>query len=145
MLNELSMHLSTFYRSFEKKRLRTLERTDLPDVLFRNHVLDLVSRDMQDRPGFEARDYGSRAVAVFGDLYYSRFSLTLPKGSVVRRTSDALVIENSAVKIAIQVESSGVSAFLPFKYLTDAIGVSPLDACVDAVNICIQQGSSGDC
>jgi hypothetical protein len=109
LLEALSTHLTDYFDapSIEESQLETLERNDIPDVLLSNRILELISRELQDRPWYKPDDDSSPGrivlispaetiAAVFGPKgQYSHFELTMPKGSTVRRTSPGSLVINS--------------------------------------------------
>lgn len=123
VLHRLAMHLSAYFSDFKPNEVITLERNDLPDVLLRNRVLELLSRDTRDRPDFDGMEIPPGTVSVYGqDLIYRKFSLTLPRGSTVERRGGALVVRNSGIRIDLTVVADGLNANVPVSYVVHVLG-----------------------
>jgi hypothetical protein len=128
----LAMHLSMYFNdtSFDKDLLTTFSREDVPNVLLRNRVLELFSRDFKDRPGFEEssrsneRD-GDRIVSIHApDRYFHRFELILPKGSKIDRSEDgALTIQNQSVSLTIRVNFLTYGVYLDEDFIQRYVGL----------------------
>lgn len=140
-LHRLSMALSGHFNStdFENAKLRTYQRADIPDILLKNRFLELFSRNISDRVGFDAiaqksSDEGWVLVATSSPegAHYNRFELTLPADSKISRTSDGkLAIEGPSVSLTLEIDYRGMHANAPFEltrlYLgKESIGVSPV-------------------
>lgn len=142
ILDHLSNHLADYFNTsdFAEDRIEELSRKDIPDVLLSNRVLELISRDLQDRPWYkpEPNDHSNRGqlVAVYGpDGIFSRFDLTLPNGSKVERSkSGSLIITSKMLTLELGIRCDGYNYGLPLSFeryyfrsdggTLDAIGVS---------------------
>lgn len=121
LLHSLSLHLSEYfkYKTFPEKNLATFGRKDIPAVLLTNTFLELFSRPMSNRPNFIGSDDdsdGGEVVFVIqpDGAFYSKFELTLPKGSKVNRPQEnSIEIETKKLKIRITVHCDGASTVLP--------------------------------
>ncbi|MEU1720348.1 hypothetical protein [Nonomuraea sp. NPDC005692] len=140
VLAKLSIHLTDYFNKsgFDGDRIAHIGRADLPHVLLSNRVLELISKDRQDRPGFqwenddemsESRD-GWRVVSQFaGNKYYSHFELTLPRGtSVSREENGSLVFDSPAIRLSISVSFPGYRASMPYTYHDYVMGIEFPDA-----------------
>ncbi len=123
-LHKLSLHLSAYFNKpgFKEGRVREVGRSDVPHVLLSNRVLELISRDFRDRPGFdeppESKDERETIIATFaGDRTYYRFLLNLPRESSITREADgALVIDSTAIRLRISTSFQGFCTVLPAGY-----------------------------
>ncbi|MEV6041190.1 hypothetical protein AB0L65_59525 [Nonomuraea sp. NPDC052116] len=129
-IQKLSTHLSDYFNRLEidGRRVRRFERSDLPHVLLSNRVLELISRDYRDRPGFdqhELSDGGWQIVTSYsGKKMYSRFDLTLPEGSNVRRGEDgSLLIDSPAIRLKVVTTFTRFRSDLPYDYLERVLGL----------------------
>ena len=112
LLEQLSVHLTDYFNtpSLEESQLETLKRNDIPDVLLSNRILELISRDLEDRPWYEEKSEPTSpdtvVTAVFGPgERYSRFDLTLPKGSTVQRKGPgSLIINSKMISLELSVK-----------------------------------------
>ncbi|MFF0339679.1 hypothetical protein [Kribbella sp. NPDC004875] len=133
VLDTLSTHLTDYFNheSFDPDLLEEFSRDDVPQVVLRNRVLELFSRDFKDRPGFQAQEEekssgGGQIVSMYGDggQYFNMFELTLPKGSSIERSPDgALVIRNQSVTLAIRVGFRGFATFIDREFSHLYIGI----------------------
>ena len=117
-LNKLSTHLTDYFNRYgvEKNETITFLRNDIPDVLFSNRFLELFSKPMIDRPLF-VDDYdeprGEIVSAYSNDAIYEKFDLTLPKGSVITRKDNLLIIETDRFLISADMQFQGFGFFVP--------------------------------
>lgn len=122
VIDRLSVTLGDHFNStgFSKDKLRTYRRADLPDILLKNRFLELFSRDIADRDGFETdsakSDDGWILVATSNaaGAYYHRFELTLPSDSTIKRTdNNALLIEGPTLTARISTSVPGYGGKAP--------------------------------
>jgi hypothetical protein len=130
LLDALSTHLTDYFNtpSLGESQLETLERNDIPDVLLSNRILELISRELKDRPWYEPGDdvsSGGTVVAFFGPSgQYSHFDLKMPKGSSVRRTGPgSLVIDSKMISLELSARI-GLSYGMPRNFGRYYLGVS---------------------
>ena len=113
LLHCFSLHLDAYFNgsTLKESELQTLYRRDIPDVLLSNRVLELISRDLKDRPWYKPSNfkYGDVAVASFGpEGRYSQFKLTLPKGSTITRSGPgSLEIKSKMITLGLHVSCQG--------------------------------------
>jgi hypothetical protein len=117
ILELLSIHLTDYFNTdeFAEDRVEELSRSDIPDVLLSNRVLELISRDLQDRPWYKPDVAGpsdrsdGETVAIYGPGgIFSRFDLTLPKGSKVQRSkSGSLIIASKMLTLELNARCDG--------------------------------------
>ncbi|MFC5823281.1 hypothetical protein [Nonomuraea insulae] len=118
ILRELSFHLDRHFNrgNFSRELLAQLNRDQLPSVLLSNRVLEIISRDIEDRSAMY-RPVGSDEGSEFGSAFhYAQFTLTLPKGSEMCRSANgALVIDSPALRLEILTKMNGANPyFYPF-------------------------------
>lgn len=128
LLDKLSTHLEDYFNRshFDRSRIAKYERQDLSDIVLGNRVLELVSRDMTDRPAFDSitENRENIVMAVEDGAYYSRFDLTLPAGSRIHREPDGtLIVDGPVMKIELSV-SLGWAALVPSTYAKYILGHS---------------------
>lgn len=124
VLEKISTFLTDYFNQLPSKekqeQLQTYLRNDVPNILLSNRFLELFSRDMRDRVGFDDHeededDSSKTVVAVFGDHYFSRFDLTLPRKSQVTRDESWITISAPRTTIRFRV-TYGYSAYIPWDF-----------------------------
>ena len=131
LLERLSTHLTDYFNTptLREDQLEVLLRKDVPDIVLSNRVLELISRDLEDRPwykpGPDDREY--LAVSSYGpEGIYSLFDLTLPKGSAISRSSSgALVIKSRMLTLELNVRCDGYNYFVPFSFARYYLRIDP--------------------
>lgn len=129
LLEKLSTHLSEYFNSegHDKNQIVEHERNDIPDILLRNRFLELFSKPMEHRAAFlpdneeakeEDDDNRGIIVASFSNgAMFSRFDLTLPKDSKVKRNSDnSISIKTKRFTLNIASITSGVNTYIPWEF-----------------------------
>lgn len=126
VLNELSLHLSAYFKNNQYPTgspLQKFHRTDIPDVLLSNHFLELFSRPMVERSRFiefaQVYDTDGTVVSAIGEdgALYDKFELILPASSTLRRLSeDSFEIDTSRFRLIVKVDFQGVNSFVPFEF-----------------------------
>ncbi|GAA1402565.1 hypothetical protein GCM10009600_08950 [Oerskovia paurometabola] len=146
LLDELSLSLSGYFNraEFARGRLEQYERDDLPDILLKNRFLELFSRDPADREGFDPVDEGPDGWTVIysnsstGGLY-SKFELTLPANSTIRRTSgQCLEVSGPAMTVLLSVDTRPFGAGVPYSLLPLYVGRQFSDCRILRVEFSIQ-------
>jgi|JI9StandDraft_1071089.scaffolds.fasta_scaffold72406_1 hypothetical protein len=132
ILEKLSLHLSSYFQTFEDedKLIKEYSRADIPEMLLQNRILNLITTDFGDRQIF-AKSGISKApsegeiVKIYGSdgSVFNRFDLVLPKGSKVTRPQKGVLnIENERLVIQIEIQNDGFSANLPIGFGTYYLG-----------------------
>jgi hypothetical protein len=127
LLEKLSMHLTDFFNreGYDKNQVVEYERHDIPDILLRNRFLDLFSKPMEHRAAFLTEEESKESetekeivVRSFSNgVMYSRFDLTLPKKSIVKRGPDnSISIVTKRFTLKITVVTSGVNTYIPWDF-----------------------------
>ncbi|WP_146066118.1 hypothetical protein [Cryobacterium sp. Y82] len=147
VLDRLSMTLSAHFNStgFSEDKLRTYRRADLPDILLKNRFLELFSRDIADRDGFEHAGEPSGegwtlvATSSSAGAYYQRFELILPSDSTIKRTEDNdLLIEGPTLTARISASVPGYGGKAPSALRRLYLGHSGWDSHDLSVQIDVQ-------
>jgi len=150
ILDELSSHLSTYFseNSIQQKTLETFSRNDIPDVLLKNHFLELFSKDMEERPAFIREDankektfpgklvyekgnetgfYNYKEIAYAkgkGGEVYDRFELALPEKSKLRRSGDGEIeINTKRFCLLVTVDFSKIPTYVPNEFYQFILGL----------------------
>lgn len=130
VLEELSTHLTDYFNQphFDEQELQTFARNDIPDVLLANKFLELFSKPMEDRPLFSGNESrplkdGEIVMAMRRGAFYSRFDLTLPKPSKIKRIdSKTITIETNRFIFKIAVDFERFGTVIPHEYLQHVLG-----------------------
>jgi hypothetical protein len=91
IIDYISTHLTDYFNQSEASlRYKSLERSDLPDFLMKNRIVNLLSTPLDQRDIFmdkmsSTRPPAGKVVSAFGPggAYFSAFELTLPEGAEV--------------------------------------------------------------
>ncbi|MEU1941099.1 hypothetical protein ABZ554_01195 [Streptomyces sp. NPDC020125] len=142
VIEQLCAHLTEYFNGFGGRAddLQIYGRNDIPDVLLANRFLELFSRDMSDRDGFDLNSRASRGRVVMwhgANGYFHSFELALPAGSSIRRDENgSLVISGPAFRLIIGVNFKGLRADVPPDYVKQYMGeLSPSQVDSFKVNI----------
>lgn len=127
-IEELSNHLSSHFNNYnnEDKIIKEFTRTDFPNILLENRIINLLSTPFEDRPIFlkakmsKLKEKGE-IVAIMGSdgSRFSRFDLVLPKKSkVIRKENGLLQIKSPRLTLDFKLTYKGFGASLPrgFEY-----------------------------
>ncbi len=133
ILEELSLHLSSYFQSqpANDQFVKEYTRRDIPEILLQNRVLALLSAPLEDRAPFVKLSLSEQPPpgeihTIFGSngSVYSRFHLSLPKGSTLSRSSDeSLHLDSKRLSLTLQVDYGGFSANLPSEFLALYVGL----------------------
>lgn len=121
MAERLSTQLIDYFhrRGFDSKRLHTLGRTEIPDLVLRNRFVDLFTRPMDQRAAFLGRAEIRRDPTILfagapGGTFYNRMEFVVPDGGTLRRLPDErLELTTSKVKVRIGIQFDHMNASLP--------------------------------
>lgn len=148
IIDQLSIHLSTFFNDYsnEDQLITELTRKDIPDILLKNRVVNLLSTPFEDRAIFvkagiadKPREEGE-VVSIFGSdgSKYERFDLVLPKGSKVSRPKRcSLEIDNKRINFKIEMKNEGFGSTLPHGFEYNYLGVIDRDLVVKKLDIAL--------
>lgn len=112
VLERLSTHLTDYFNNeYIQPKIQKFEIADIPESILRNRFLKLFSNDISNRIGFgchsiveTADDTESEIISAYSQLgaYYSKFTLTLPKNSVIsRHNNNTIVIKTPILTITL--------------------------------------------
>jgi hypothetical protein len=118
ILSSLSTHLTDYFnkKDYDKNLLVNLSRNDVSNLITTNRVLDIISKDMNDRAAFASRIKPSDDKPAEGEVImawvkgavYEKFELVLPKGSSIHREKDeSITINSKSIKLNFKVISDG--------------------------------------
>jgi hypothetical protein len=117
VLEELSTHLSTYFRDDASGQIVEMERSDIPAFLLQNRVLNLLTTPIEQRDIFLSAFPRDKPDGILYMLWgsdgavYSRFDLMLPKDSKVTYVErGALRIQTKRVDLEIRCRYTGFSA-----------------------------------
>jgi hypothetical protein len=142
LLEELSLHLSSYFSNSDSEQIIELSREDIPSFLLQNRVLNMLSTPIEQRDIFLKAfpNHDKRPDGILYSLYgsdgamYSRFDLTLPKDSKVSFLGrGALRIETKRLDLEISGRYTGSSANVSSTFVNHYMGRSKED--VDFRNI----------
>ncbi len=136
MLDALSTHLSGHFNNSENASIQELHRKDIPGLLQTNRVLNLLTTPIEQRdifleafPDAENRPVGEiHGVWCSDGAIYSKFDLTLPKGSKASALdSQTIRIETSRLIFDMKASYSGMSAVVPRVFESKYVRIDPDD------------------
>ncbi len=131
-INRLSMHLQAYFQpdKFKSSKLNTLNRIDIPQILFDNSFLDLFSKSMDKREAFvdtyiddsDNPDIIQLSAESNGHLY-ENFILTLPKKCKVSKPSkNILEIKTTRIELTIENEITAMTTEVSENFIKYYIG-----------------------
>lgn len=118
----LSLELNSYFTRIDEDAIEKIRREQIPDVLIRNRVIELISKPFEEREKFQsvigdknnAPEQGE--ICYMGgedDVFFDRLEIELPRKSRVYREKDALVIKNRTFEIRFESEFQGFGTVLP--------------------------------
>jgi len=121
VLDQLDLHLNSYFveNEIDKKRIVTLSRDQLGAGVLKNRVIDLITKDMKERPSFQRdADSETEGVVVYSPgkdgAIYQRLEIELPPKSTISRNSNGfLVIANPLFDLIIMPQYEGFATSLP--------------------------------
>ena len=137
-IEPLAMTLSDYYERLDESVTRrdplvTYQREQLPSFRLENRLLELFSREMKDRTGFDLEDADpERDATVYSSFtdrrYFSRFELTVPKSCRISVQDGAVVITGPNLRVEIACDCPGYNRSVPYEYARHVLGVkNPFD------------------
>jgi len=134
VLDQLSTHLTDYFNHRRDKLggVITFGRRDIPAVLMDNRFLEMFSRPMEEREGFNHHGNEKARGETRGEIIYAmgsggqrfeRFDLTLPKGSTVFRKLGDIVIKTPRFEMKISTEFEGYGAVIEPYFAEKYLGV----------------------
>lgn len=118
----LSLELNSYFTRIDDQAIDIIRREQIPDVLIRNRVIELISKPYEEREKFQSvignknEDPEQGEICYIGgedDVFFDRLEIELPRKSRVYREKEALVIKNRTFDIRFESEFHGYSTVLP--------------------------------
>lgn len=136
-LKQLSMHLNSYFvnEEIDKSLVKTIPRKEMSTDILRNRVLELITRDHQEREAFcddhEPDGEISLCYAVSDDgKIFNRLELELPYGSTLKRLPDnSLKIANDVFEINCLVRCDSTNTFIQPELILGSFE-SPILVCI---------------
>lgn len=148
IIEQLSTHLSTYFNAYSEqdKIIKEYIRNDFPEILLQNRIVNLLSTPFEDRAifvksGMTENPPEGEIVALYGDdgSRFSRFDLTLPKGSIVKRLSNGiLTVENNRIFLQIEISYGKYGTTLPKGFEQNYLGLKHNDLDVNKIEISLR-------
>jgi len=115
VLHHLELHLNSYFveNEINKNRIVTLGRDQLSAGVLKNRVIDLITKDMKERPAFaQDSDSETEDVVVYSSgengAVYERLEIELPpKSTIYRNNAGFLVISNPLFDLTIMPQYEG--------------------------------------
>lgn len=144
-IENLSTHLSSYFNNYnnENKILKEFTRTDFPNILLENRIINLLSSPFEDRPIFlkakmSKMKHDGEIVAIMGSdgSRYSRFDLVLPKKSRVTRKQDGLLqIKSPRLTLDFKIDYKGFTATLPRGFEYNYLGYDSKEISANKIDV----------
>jgi hypothetical protein len=121
VIEQLSLHLSSYFNNSGLARVKEFEREDIPDVLLENRFLQLFSEDMHNREVFvetdDKKDFsqGGKVVSAYhpSGAIYKKFDLILPDKSRIKRINkNQIIIETNMLSLSLSCLFGGFGTVL---------------------------------
>lgn len=132
IIEQLSLHLSSYFTNSNLKKTVELSRSDIPDILLDNRFMKLFSEDMKNRELFieefnEDTPLNGKIVSAYhsSGAVFNEFDLILPKKSRVKRISkNQILIETNMFSLSVMCLFGGFGAVLPRDFEKNYIGLA---------------------
>ncbi len=120
VLNELSILTTDYFNSpnFNKRKIRSLKRVDVGDLIASNEFLNLFSKPTYERAAFDNK--ASKMVYGYGKdgAIYDRFELFLPvKCKISRSKNNIIIINHPYFKLSITPAFTGLGEVVPTEFI----------------------------
>lgn len=145
ILELLSAHLSVFFNNYsnEDQLITELTRKDIPEILLKNRVMNLLSTPFEDRAifvkaGMTNQPNDGEVVSILGSdgSKFERFDLILPTGSKVSRPKRCEIeIDNKRINFKIEIINEGFNSSLPKGFEANYLGVTDRDLRIRKIDI----------
>lgn len=130
-LKELSMHLNSYFvhEEIDKSLIMSIPRNELSKDILRNRVLELITRNHQEREAFcDDHDSDGDSILCYAEgengEVFSHLELELPFGTTLNRSSDnSLKIENSVFEIRYVVRCDATNTVIARELIQGKYGV----------------------
>lgn len=120
-ISQLSLNLNSFFSEIGDDYVEVIGREQIPDVLLKNRVIEMISKPFEEREKFQNTDgqqepleNGIVVMKISEDgVLYDRLEIELPKHSTVKIENDSFVIKNRNFTITFHASFDGFSAVMP--------------------------------
>lgn len=119
-INWISLKLNSYFAEIDNAPTELIVRDNIPDVLIKNRVIELISKPFEEREKFQEiikqKDpVEGEIVYVNGEdgVLYDMLEIELPRKSKVYRKDNALVITNRNFDISFESEFTGFNISMP--------------------------------
>ena len=115
----MSLELNSYFVSINSPATEIIGREQMPDILIKNRVIELISKPYKEREKFQSKiqdkDTEGQIVYMGGedDVIFDMLEIELPKKSKVIRDGNALVIKNRNFDIRFESDFDGFGIVLP--------------------------------
>ena len=116
----ISLKLNSYFQLFEKGTTEIIGREQIPDVLIKNRVIELISKPYEEREKFlktinqKDPDNGKIVYAEGEDgVVFDMLEIELPRKSSVYREGNVLIIRNRNFEIRFESDFMGFGSVLP--------------------------------
>lgn len=116
----ISLKLNSYFVEIDENATEIIGREQIPDVLIRNRVVELITKPFEEREKFQKR-IKERGMGIGKIVYmngedgvvFDRLEIELPRKSKVYREGNTLVIENRNFDIRFDADFQGFGMVLP--------------------------------
>lgn len=115
----ISLELNSYFTDFEEGEIEIIGREQIPDVLIKNRVIELITKPYEEREKFqklmsEKDPVEGKIVYAEGedDVLFDMLEIELPRKSRVYRDGNSLVIRNRNFDIRFESDFKGDGAVL---------------------------------
>lgn len=120
----LSLRLNSYFSGVDNSEIEILGREQIPSVLIKNRVIDLISKPYNEREKFQKMtnskkpDDNGEVYYLDGedDVIYDKLEIELPRRSKVIRDGNSLVIKNRNFNIRFESVFEGFGAVMPYLF-----------------------------
>jgi hypothetical protein len=147
IIQQLSTHLSSYFNNYgQDKLIKEYTRTDFPEILLQNRVVNMLSTPFEDRAifvkaGMNRNPPKGEIVSIFGNdgSRFTRFDLVLPIGSTIKRPeAGVLTVENNRIFLQIEIHYKGFGAVLPKGFEQNYLGLEMRELDTKKMNIILK-------
>lgn len=135
LLSNLTVHLTDYFAGdrFMKNNLIEFDRGDIPELLLKNRIFELISRPPENRAAFVESTFGEKGkgevVGIYGkSAVYEKFDLVLPRQSRISKPStNSILISTKEFDLTMSINFSGMSMNMPHRFEELYLGVVKTD------------------
>lgn len=116
----ISLRLNSYFCSFDESAIDHVRREQMPEVLIKNRVIELISKPFNEREKFqkfieEDNQEAGEVCMIQGEdnVLFNKLEIELPRKSSVVRDGKALVIKNRDFEIRFESRFDGFGYVLP--------------------------------